>query len=560
MGMSAPAGAYGAPPGVRVAVRAADGRSVGRHHSSEALMQMLQHQTSMTKWQAMLAEQNASSTEALKCSCRSRPSSRRSAASAELAVGCGRAPSGGAGQPRRRGRRGGGASRVAAEGVPAPCQEDQAQINPLPQGRPDLRHRPLAANPASPCSPNDQKTAMRTRDSAAVRSSTPSPRPSPSSALPPPRTSDVLRRGRAAAARRLHGASCADNLKAMLGEEIGVKQHEPLHLFGRRSGRKRGRRVEERVEENGNASAARAAGAGAPQRVLTRSSAFEAPSAALDADRRHLAHGCRRCRTLLTRGADADDRRPHRASTSTTLSRRRSRWRHGHRAVDTSAYASFDSIGAVLEKFPRDSYFLTSKVTHASTAQCRQEGRSARDAGGCAELVSVVTNVATLRTSHIDLMLLHRTPHRVRDDPKAQCAMLRGLWRGLEAARSAGHARAIGVSNCCGSCMRCLLETPGATVPAVWQQMHHVGMGDDPYGYISWARSKGIVYMAYSVLGGVMGDIGKIGASSAARPRRRRRSGPQVPEGGAAAAPLVALSLGEPSRPTSSSGTRAAGG
>ena len=65
--------------------------------------------------------------------------------------------------------------------------------------------------------------------------------------------------------------------------------------------------------------------------------------------------------------------------------------------------------------------------------------------------------------------------------------------------------------------MRCLLETPGAPVPAVWQQMHHVGMGDDPYGYISWARSKGIVYMAYSVLGGGVGDIGKIGASSAVR-------------------------------------------
>jgi diketogulonate reductase-like aldo/keto reductase len=223
----------------------------------------------------------------------------------------------------------------------------------------------------------------------------------------------------------------------------------------------------------------------------------------------------------------------HDASTSQALEMA---LRMGHRAVDTSeAYASFDSIGAVLEKFPRDSYFLTSKVDPTrrprGSAFATRRTQCVRDAGGCAELVEAVvtTSLATLRTSHIDLLLLHRTPHRVRDDPKAQCAMLRGLWRGLEAARSAGHARAIGVSNCCGSCMRCLLETPGATVPAVWQQMHHVGMGDDPYGYISWARSKGIVYMAYSVLGGVVGDIGKIGASSAVRDAAAAAgSGPQV--------------------------------
>ena len=245
--------------------------------------------------------------------------------------------------------------------------------------------------------------------------------------------------------------------------------------------------------------------------------------------------------------------------------------RMGHRAVDTSeAYASFPSIGAVLEKFPRDSYFLTSKVDPTrrprGSAFATRRTQCVRDAGGCAELVEAVVrdSLATLRVSHIDLLLLHRTPHRVRDDPKAQCAMLRGLWRGLEAARGAGHARAIGVSNCCGSCMRCLLETPGATVPAVWQQMHHVGMGDDPYGYVSWARSKGIVYMAYSVLGGVVGDIGKIGASSAVRdappppdPGRRWRSSGWRSSG----SPLWrSRARRATSRPTSSSATRAAGG
>ena len=36
-------------------------------------------------------------------------------------------------------------------------------------------------------------------------------------------------------------------------------------------------------------------------------------------------------------------------------------------------------------------------------------------------------------------------------------------------------------------------------------------MGRDPYGYRSWVQRRwGAVYMAYSVLGGVEGDFGRI--------------------------------------------------
>ena len=71
--------------------------------------------------------------------------------------------------------------------------------------------------------------------------------------------------------------------------------------------------------------------------------------------------------------------------------------------------------------------------------------------------------------------------------------------------------------------MRCLLETPGATVPAVWQQMHHVGMGVDPLGQLSYARRHQVAYMAYSVLGGAEGDLGRIAAQPAVRRIAKQR-------------------------------------
>jgi len=49
---------------------------------------------------------------------------------------------------------------------------------------------------------------------------------------------------------------------------------------------------------------------------------------------------------------------------------------------------------------------------------------------------------------------------------------------------------------------RCCLLNGSRVVPAVWQQMHHVGMGRNPFGYVSWAARLGIVYQTYSVLGG----------------------------------------------------------
>lgn len=82
-----------------------------------------------------------------------------------------------------------------------------------------------------------------------------------------------------------------------------------------------------------------------------------------------------------------------------------------------------------------------------------------------------------------------------------QCTQVREMWRGLEAAVADGEVAAIGLSNFCVDLVRCLLSR-SATVPSVLQQMHRLGMGRDPFGYVTWTRSLGMQYMAYSVLGG----------------------------------------------------------
>jgi len=65
---------------------------------------------------------------------------------------------------------------------------------------------------------------------------------------------------------------------------------------------------------------------------------------------------------------------------------------------------------------------------------------------------------------------------------------------------AAGKARAIGVSNYCQSSFDCLSQT-WKVKPALNQIEVHVGMGPDPRGLISYAKSFGIQSQAYSPLG-----------------------------------------------------------
>ena len=183
----------------------------------------------------------------------------------------------------------------------------------------------------------------------------------------------------------------------------------------------------------------------------------------------------------------------------------------GYQHFDTSdVYPAFRN-GAIAEGLAalaarrqlRSCYFLTSKVDVTSppdrARQCATNGT------GCFEVIrqAVDSQLLRLDTPYIDLMLLHRPPS-LKVGFLGQCTQVQEMFRGLEAAMTSGQVRAIGVSNFCVELLRCLLRT-SATVPSVIQSMHRLGMGPDPFGYVSWARSLGIHYMAYSVLGGADG-------------------------------------------------------
>jgi len=188
----------------------------------------------------------------------------------------------------------------------------------------------------------------------------------------------------------------------------------------------------------------------------------------------------------------------------------------GFRHLDTSeVYPLHDEVGEALDAqlsvgaLTRANFFVTSKVDPT-----RRPGRPSSvcrpDGSGCfaAMLAAANSTVQRMRT-HVDLLLLHRPPKR-EGDAKAQCARLRESWRGLEDAYARGLARAIGLSNVCSGLLRCLAAS-AKTAPHVVQYMLHVGMGPDPYGYRAWVKAQwGAAVMAYSVLGGVEGDFGRI--------------------------------------------------
>jgi len=196
----------------------------------------------------------------------------------------------------------------------------------------------------------------------------------------------------------------------------------------------------------------------------------------------------------------------------------------GYLHIDTAeVYPGFNKIGQVLSKYDRTSFFLTSKV---DVTLRKRRRRCTTNGEGCFVVVQTATHsiLRTLGVTYVDLLLLHRPPALTRSHSSRsinsteaatiQCTQIQEQWRALESALHAGQARAIGVSNYCFTCLQCLLER-AKVVPSVLQQMHRVGMGDNPFGLIQWARNRGIVYMAYSVLGGADGAFRKIASQPA---------------------------------------------
>lgn len=188
--------------------------------------------------------------------------------------------------------------------------------------------------------------------------------------------------------------------------------------------------------------------------------------------------------------------------------------------VDTSEVypGAARAIALATRSMPREGFAITTKLDPTVHCDARRHageqgaGDMAHTPTACATALRAAfsAHLAELHVEYVDVLLLHRPP-LLAPAPGAgsegvhaahsQCSRARAHWRVLEDEFAAGRARAIGVSNYCASLLQCVLGEASIR-PAVWQQVHHIGMGADPLGYISWARAHGIAYQAVSVLGG----------------------------------------------------------
>lgn len=168
----------------------------------------------------------------------------------------------------------------------------------------------------------------------------------------------------------------------------------------------------------------------------------------------------------------------------------------GFTHVDTAEdYFNQVGVGNALKGKARDSFFLTTK-----SMPCSNVGSAP---GTCRNqtISDFAKDLEDLQVDYVDLILLHGPSHRGEGKCDADvCAADAEQWAVYEEMYKQGKAKAIGVSNYCKSCFECLLDK-ATVVPAVNQFQWHVGMGDDPSGFVSYGKDKGIVSQAYSPLG-----------------------------------------------------------
>jgi len=109
-------------------------------------------------------------------------------------------------------------------------------------------------------------------------------------------------------------------------------------------------------------------------------------------------------------------------------------------------------------------------------------------------------NLVQLQMEYVDLLLVHYPP--TGGCGADNCVKIKEQWQALQSFAERNKTRALGVSNFCISCFKCLDEIKDVATPVINQIKFHIGMGADPDGLLSYCKSKGIVTEAYSPLGG----------------------------------------------------------
>lgn len=166
----------------------------------------------------------------------------------------------------------------------------------------------------------------------------------------------------------------------------------------------------------------------------------------------------------------------------------------GFVAIDT-ALTYFDQSGVAkaiadeAAKYPRSELFITTKVPGCGKGvDCYKS-----------TMLDAAANLAELKLDYVDLLLVHWTPLTGCALP-ADCKVIQQQWAAMEQVYREKKARAIGVSNYCERCFKCLLRNSTVT-PMVNQIELHVGMAGHVEPLVSFCKSAGVVPMAYSPLG-----------------------------------------------------------
>eukprot|EP00930_Biecheleria_cincta_P097911 TRINITY_DN89594_c0_g1_i1.p1 TRINITY_DN89594_c0_g1~~TRINITY_DN89594_c0_g1_i1.p1 ORF type:complete len:368 (-),score=58.39 TRINITY_DN89594_c0_g1_i1:193-1296(-) len=192
----------------------------------------------------------------------------------------------------------------------------------------------------------------------------------------------------------------------------------------------------------------------------------------------------------------------------------------GFTHIDTAYdYDNQDGVAKALKNAmasgtTRKSTFLTTKVPG-----CGIQNVSALSIEACKSdtTARVEDDLRLLELQYIDLLLIHFPPC-VGDDGSVQspmkstcytgrtgcskpgaCDYIKAQWDVLSEYYNKGKLHAIGVSNYCSACLKCLENA--AIQPMVNQVHYQVGMGPDPQGFKTLAEDKGIVLQAWSPLG-----------------------------------------------------------